>query len=316
MLIARQGLSFSPDVTVRFLAKDRGSGRVRMAWLVATLSLIVIWVASIFKVFFGATSSNKKNVLFVIAHPDDESMFFSPTINYLASSGYNLHMLCFSTVIQRVPLMRPEEFLVSLSKSEGCYWKAVKISFWSPRMNLFVSGNADGMGSIRKDELHQACAVLRVPLEQLKVLDHPDLQDGFGQVWSHDFLAKIIGEEVSNHDIHTIITFDNYGVSGHCNHRDVHHGVLKFLQTNSERNIKAWELASLNIFRKYSGPIDIWLSIFSFKRNPSKAIIINEQPWKSYKAMAQHLSQWVWFRKLFVSFSSYTYANTLDRINP
>uniref|UniRef100_M4CGI8 N-acetylglucosaminylphosphatidylinositol deacetylase n=1 Tax=Brassica campestris TaxID=3711 RepID=M4CGI8_BRACM len=256
-----------------------------MAWLVATLSLIVIWVASIFKVFFGATSSskaavlddgkcNKKNVLFVIAHPDDESMFFSPTINYLASNGYNLHMLCFST------------------------------------------GNADGTGSIRKDELHQACAVLRVPLQQLKVLDHPDLQDGFGQVWSHDLLAKVIGEEVSNHDIHTIVTFDNYGVSGHCNHRDVHHGVLKFLQTNSERNIKAWELASLNIFRKYSGPIDIWLSIFSSKRNPSKAIIINEQPWKSYKAMAQHLSQWVWFRKLFVSFSSYTYANTLDRINP
>ncbi|KAF2592081.1 hypothetical protein F2Q70_00044069 [Brassica cretica] len=134
-----------------------------MAWLVATLSLIVIWVASIFKVFFGATSSNKKNVLFVIAHPDDESMFFSPTINYLASSGYNLHMLCFST------------------------------------------GNADGMGSIRKDELHQACAVLRVPLEQLKVLDHPNLQDGFGQVWSHDLLAKVIGEEVSNHDIHTVI---------------------------------------------------------------------------------------------------------------
>ncbi|KAL0805711.1 hypothetical protein Bca101_098202 [Brassica carinata] len=235
-----------------------------MAWLVATLSLIVIWVASIFKVFFGATSSskaavlddgNKKNVLFVIAHPDDESIGYAFTL---------------------------------------------------------PTGNADGMGSIRKDELHQACAVLRVPLEQLKVLDHPNLQDGFGQVWSHDLLAKVIGEEVSNHDIHTIITFDNYGVSGHCNHRDVHHG---FLQTNSERNIKAWELASLNIFRKYSGPIDIWLSIFSSKRNPSKAIIINEQPWKSYKAMAQHLSQWVWFRKLFVSFSSYTYANTLDRIN-
>lgn len=27
---------------------------------------------------------------------------------------------------------------------------------------IFVSGNADGMGSIRKDELRQACAVLRV----------------------------------------------------------------------------------------------------------------------------------------------------------
>lgn len=75
----------------------------------------------------------------------------------------------------------------------------------------------------------------------------------------------------------------------------------KFLQTNPERNIKAWELASLNIFRKYSGPIDIWLSVLSSKRHPSKAIIVNEQPWKSYGAMAQHLSQWVWY----VSFPKY-----------
>ncbi|ESQ50129.1 hypothetical protein EUTSA_v10002077mg [Eutrema salsugineum] len=262
-----------------------------MAWFVVALSLIVIWVASLCKIFFGATFSfkaailddgitpHKKNVLFVIAHPDDESMFFSPTINYLTTNAYNLHILCLST------------------------------------------GNADGMGSIRKDELHQACAVLRVPLRQLKILDHPNLQDGFGQVWSHDLLTEIIDEAVTNHDIHTIITFDNYGVSGHSNHRDVHHGVLKFLMINSEKNIKAWELVSFNIFRKYCGPVDIWLSILSAKRHPSKRhpsklIIINEQPWKSLEAMAQHLSQWVWFRKLFVIFSSYTYTNTLCKINP
>jgi N-acetylglucosaminylphosphatidylinositol deacetylase len=120
-------------------------------------------------------------------------------------------------------------------------------------------------------------------------------QDGFGQLWSHDLLTEIIEEEVTNHYIHTIITFDNYGVWGHCNHRDVHRGVLKFLQTNSGRNVKAWELVSLNIFRKYCGPVDIWLSILSAKRHPSKVIIINKQPWKSFKAMAQHLSQWVWY---------------------
>uniref|UniRef100_A0A1J3KAB3 N-acetylglucosaminylphosphatidylinositol deacetylase n=1 Tax=Noccaea caerulescens TaxID=107243 RepID=A0A1J3KAB3_NOCCA len=254
-----------------------------MAWLVVTLSVIVIWIASLCKIFFGGTSSSKsailddgekKNVMFVIAHPDDESMFFSPTINYLSSNGYNLHVLCLST------------------------------------------GNAHGMGSIRNDELHRACAVLKVPLKQLKILDHPNLQDGFGQVWGHDLLTNIIEEEVTNHNIHMIITFDNYGVSGHCNHRDVHRGVLKFLQTNSGRNIKAWELASLNIFRKYLGPVDIWLSILSNKGDPNRAIIVNEHPRKSFEAMAQHLSQWVWFRKLFVSFSSYTYANTLQRIKP
>ncbi|CAA7060660.1 unnamed protein product [Microthlaspi erraticum] len=214
----------------------------------------------------------KKNVMFVIAHPDDESMFFSPTINHLSSNGYNLHVLCLST------------------------------------------GNADGMGRIRSDELHRACAVLKVPLKQLKILDHPNLQDGFGQEWSQNLLTKIIDEEVTNHNIHMIITFDGYGVSGHCNHRDVHHGVLKFLQTDSGRNVKAWELASLTIFRKYLGPIDIWMSILSTKGDTSRAVIINEQPLKSFEAMAQHSSQWVWFRKLFVSFSSYTYVNTLQRI--
>ncbi|EOA14977.1 hypothetical protein CARUB_v10028325mg [Capsella rubella] len=124
-----------------------------MAWLVVSLSLIVIWVASLCKIFFGGTSNSKaaiigsntpdkKNVMFVFAHPDDESMFFSPAINYLTSNAYNLHILCLST------------------------------------------GNADGMGNIRKDELHQACAVLKIPLQQLRVLDHPNLQDGFGKVWS------------------------------------------------------------------------------------------------------------------------------------
>ncbi|KAL0652899.1 hypothetical protein Bca4012_095590 [Brassica carinata] len=191
-----------------------------MAWLVAALSMVVIWVASNLMIShclgLSGETHHKINVLFVIAHPDDESIFFSPTINYLTANAYNIHILCLST-----------------------------------------------------DELHQACAVLRVPLQQLKIVDHPNLQDGFGQVWSHDLLTEIISEEVISHDIHTIMTFDSYGVSGHCNHRDVHRGVVKFLQTNSERNIKAWQLVSLNTFRKYCGPIDIWLSILSAKRHRS-----------------------------------------------
>ncbi|RVW64303.1 putative N-acetylglucosaminyl-phosphatidylinositol de-N-acetylase [Vitis vinifera] len=104
-------------------------------------------------------------------------------------------------------------------------------------------GNADGMGNIRKEELYQASAILKVhnsnypiilfhfnfymqvPLQQVKILDHPDFQDGFGKVWNHALLAKIIEEEVISHAIDTIITFDDYGVSGHCNHIDVHRGL-------------------------------------------------------------------------------------------
>ena len=39
-----------------------------------------------------------RNVLFVIAHPDDEAMFFVPTILSLNGySGYKLHLLCLSS---------------------------------------------------------------------------------------------------------------------------------------------------------------------------------------------------------------------------
>ncbi|KAM7500658.1 hypothetical protein LguiA_025072 [Lonicera macranthoides] len=201
--------------------------------------------------------------------------FFTPTINYLTSRGHSIYILCIS------------------------------------------SGNADGMGDIRQEELYQASAILKVPLHQVKILDHPDLQDGFGKVWNCSLLSRIIEEEIDSHAIDLIITFDNYGVSGHCNHCDVSQGVRRLLHTTSQRNIEAWELVSTNLLRKYSGPVDIWLSLLYAMSSPNGQIhcLLNQHPYKSYAAMAQHMSQWVWFRKLFVAFSSYTFVNTLRKIN-
>lgn len=113
-------------------------------------------------------------------------------------------------------------------------------------------GNADGMGNIRKEELYRACVILKVPLHQVKILDHHDMQDGFGQKWNLDLLAKIVEEEVSTHSIDSIITFDNYGISGHCNHRDVHHGIHKMLCETSQGNVEAWELVLLFLCLMFS----------------------------------------------------------------
>ncbi|KAF5445571.1 hypothetical protein F2P56_034615 [Juglans regia] len=257
-----------------------------MAWVLIVCSLVLVWVACLCKILHGSSSPlrnsflntggafHKRNVLLVIAHPDDESMFFSPTISYLTSTGHNLHVLCLST------------------------------------------GDADGKGNIRKEELYQACAILKVPLQQVKILDHPDLQDGFGRVWNHTLLANIIEEEIMSYGIDSIITFDYYGVSGHCNHHDVHYGVCKVLTDASQGNIEAWELVSTNVLRKYSGPLDIWLSVLHAMQQSGEVMhcLLNQHPQKSFLAMAQHSSQWVWFRKLFVAFSSYTYVNTLRKI--
>jgi N-acetylglucosaminylphosphatidylinositol deacetylase len=256
-----------------------------MAWLMIIVSVVVLWVASLIKILqashsnskdtFLSNSDSKRKILLVIAHPDDESMFFTPTINYLISRGHDIYILCIST------------------------------------------GNADGIGDVRKQELYQASAILKVPLHQVKILDHPDLQDGFGKVWDSTLLAQIIEAEIDTHSIDLILTFDNYGVSGHCNHCDVNRGVWRLLNTTSQRKIEAWELVSTNILRKYSGPLDIWLSFLYAMRSSTDPIhcLLNQNPTKSYSAMAQHMSQWVWFRKLFVGFSSYTFVNTLKKIN-
>ncbi|KAK7363256.1 hypothetical protein VNO77_05390 [Canavalia gladiata] len=258
-----------------------------MAWVLVIASLCFLWLISLCKVFLlsrlpfvkhftqNGRAFRKRNVLLVIAHPDDESMFFTPTINFLTSKGHNVQILCLSI------------------------------------------GDANGKGNIRKQELFQACIALKIPMQQVKIVNHPDLQDGFGKVWNHSLLATIIEEEITNRCIDLIITFDNYGVSGHCNHRDVHYGVCKLLCDTLQRDVEVWELVSTNILRKYSGPVDIWLSMFwtMLHSNGTMQCLVNENSCRSFNAMAQHLSQWVWFRKLFVTLSSYTYINTLRKVN-
>ncbi|CAJ1935883.1 unnamed protein product [Sphenostylis stenocarpa] len=270
-----------------------------MAFILVTASLffVFLWIISLCKVLLlpripwakhfmhNGRAFRKRNVLLVIAHPDDESMFFTPTINFLTSKGHNVQILCLST------------------------------------------GGAEGKGNIRKRELFQACVALKVPMQQLKIINHPDLQDGFDKVWNHSLLAQIIEEQITSCSIDVIITFDSYGVSGHCNHCDVHYGVCsslcphecdilysiremsdygvnKLLHDTLQRDIEVWELVSTNILRKYSGPVDIWLSIFftMLHSNGTMQCLVNEHSRRSFKAMAQHSSQWVWFRKLFLSF--------------
>ncbi|KAF3641689.1 putative DDB1- and CUL4-associated factor -like protein 1-like isoform X1 [Capsicum annuum] len=162
--------------------------------------MVVLWVASLFKILHESFSASqvevlndggvfcKRNVLLVIAHPDDESIEAS------------ILGLCF-------PLQIVLNIVGKKDRNSRC--------------------NADGIGNIRKEELYLASTVLKVPQKQVKVLDHPDLQDGFGKSWNSKLLSKIIKEEIVNCAIDLVITFDNYGVSGHCNHQDVHQGVRK-----------------------------------------------------------------------------------------
>lgn len=72
------------------------------------------------------------NILIVTAHPDDECMFFGPTITGLRSlTKSRLHVLCLST------------------------------------------GNAEGLGSIRKKELVKSCQTMAIQASNVKSIENP-----------------------------------------------------------------------------------------------------------------------------------------------
>lgn len=66
-----------------------------MKWL-TSLTFLILLLALRFN-----TSNSKIDALFnkallVIAHPDDEVMFFSPTLNYFKDNDLELGVLCLS----------------------------------------------------------------------------------------------------------------------------------------------------------------------------------------------------------------------------
>ncbi|KAG6549176.1 hypothetical protein Mapa_009402 [Marchantia paleacea] len=222
-----------------------------------------------------------KKFLLLVAHPDDECMFFGPT-------------------------------LLSLTMLGGCEFHVLCIS----------NGNADGLGACRTLEMLSSCSVLKVPAENVKVLDHPSLQDGHAQQWSQQLLVQIIAEAVQSQTIDCVITFDKYGVSGHPNHSALSRALRAYLVEISKDfistgQIEGWELESVNIARKYSGVLEIFFSTLRWlwtRKRGQFHCFVTPNPLTSVGAMKQHKSQWLWYRRLFVVFASYTYVNTLRRI--
>ncbi len=99
--------------------------------------------------------------LLVVAHPDDETMFFSLSIQGLTAVGCELHVLCLSNgkfrTRTRVPMStqagsRPPGLPVAHVQSTG------ELSDKDGR----CAGNANGLGKVRREEMYKACAAYQV----------------------------------------------------------------------------------------------------------------------------------------------------------
>jgi len=214
-------------------------------------------------------------LILIIAHPDDESMFFVPTISCFDPD--EVHVICLST------------------------------------------GNADGLGSVREFELEIACSkVFGIPKANIDIINHPDLLDGMQERWPISTVSEVVFESMSRipkHHPFTVVTFDQNGVSGHSNHIATSYGVIRMFQENEVelQHASLLLLNSLSLHRKYSGILEAIYLSFAYDEN--RLVFGNNEISLSYRAMKAHSSQFVWYRKLFVLFSAYSFVNSYTRFN-
>lgn len=212
-------------------------------------------------------------VLLVIAHPDDESMFFGPLLGALRATGADTHVLCLST------------------------------------------GDADGLGATRVRELRRCCRECwGIPESRVSVLDEPGLRDGFGERWAPELVAERTEAAVrgllrarGDAALGSVVSFDEHGVSGHPNHSATHRGVRSLALSRRLGQVAFFQLDSVPMLRKYLGPLDLPLALAT----GSPVLVASTALPASFCAMAAHASQFVWYRRLFIVFSRYTFVNTL-----
>lgn len=246
-------------------------------------------------------------VYFVIGHPDDEVMFFSPSLVEISKPkhGNHVRLVCFSR------------------------GDAVHESF----------------GDIRSQELRNSARIIGIPEHDVIILDA--YKDGMDVHWKPEevssSLAKII--DVNGRNNVSVITFDERGVSNHANHISLYHGTREFFRLHlgtKKDNFRLYVLKSLNFWEKYTFTVltnvELFVDLLSrFVLSNLLKLNVNISFYGqfngkhlslikvysdlnmlsvSYAAMAYgHYSQMVWFRYGWIVFSRYLTFNHLIQIH-
>ncbi|KAL9125027.1 MAG: hypothetical protein Q9217_005708 [Psora testacea] len=254
-----------------------------------------------------------KRICLLIAHPDDEAMFFSPTLSALTNPalGNHVKILCLS------------------------------------------SGDADGLGEVRKKELGASAKMLGFrTASDVLVLEHAAFPDNMTVMWPKEKVVQVLssafsppsakGEEklkgarfeAPNTTIDVLITFDKYGVSLHPNHISLFYGAKAWLadlmagKSGWRCPVELYTLTTTNILRKYlsflDGPTTLLIGALrgasltkkkARDETPSLVFISSFGEYrKGRNAMTQgHKSQMRWFRWGWIGVGRYMVVNDLKR---
>ncbi|EIW72557.1 hypothetical protein TREMEDRAFT_18134, partial [Tremella mesenterica DSM 1558] len=215
-----------------------------------------------------------KNALIVTAHPDDEAMFFSPTILALTRNGWNVSGLCLSN-----------------GNAEGLGKQREK--------ELYASYNRLGVPSskveiINDPALQDGMQRAWMPSDTGKYVYRRLDTEPFSVVIKFDKYG------ISGHINHRAASLACSPVN------------WPFLITT--RKLKVWAVKTPSLLEKYMGPFPaIYHLVHTRIADTEKVEVINglERWWTGIEAMREHKTQLVWFRWIWLGVGSLQWTNTL-----
>ncbi|GAM24540.1 hypothetical protein SAMD00019534_077150, partial [Acytostelium subglobosum LB1] len=218
-----------------------------------------------------------RRILLAIAHPDDECMFFAPTIQSYVNNNDSVYVLCLSNGnAEGLGKIREKEL------TESC--KVMGINGSNVRV-VNDDRMPDGMKQVWPQQ------VVKQHIQSLI------------NEWNIDHILTFDEGGVSGHPNH-ISVFE--AVRSIIEEQGQ--------QRQNQNELTGEKLETVNIVRKYIGIGDIAWSYLVGGATTSNSYLSWQPFGINYLAMKQHKSQFVWFRHLFVFFSRYSYINTLRNI--
>ena len=275
------------DIIESILRVSKAAAVVYVMFTSLLLIMALLETPGVFLLLQNISMNWKGQVLFITAHPDDECMFFAPSIlEVIRQLGrHNVHILCLT------------------------------------------NGNFYNLGKIREAELIRSCLALGMMYRNIHLVDNVELQDGdVIWDWKRiiETIKKITNElEISQ--IITFDAYGVSGHSNHRAIFDALLSHKKNATQSSDYNemekedIELYSLTSVSILRKYVLVFDLGFSFFCchlsslFGRNSKTIVTLAPQDLlKPQSALYEHESQFVWFRKLYGILSRYMYLNTFE----
>ncbi|XP_064383329.1 N-acetylglucosaminyl-phosphatidylinositol de-N-acetylase-like isoform X2 [Halichondria panicea] len=234
---------------------------------------VLVWLIPRSQDFHSAIEG--KTVLLVTAHPDDECMFFAPTLlSIAATSNTKVVLLCLSIgdyysqgIVRRLELTKSASVL-------GVHGdNVVLIDDESLPDSPSVEWDCELVGEYVHRTLSQHRANVIITFDDLGVSGHPN----------HISVSRAMR------------ALKNKGK----------------LQSEAGDAIQVLLLETTNLLRKYSSCLD-WFPGLCLARYQT-ACDLNGY-FKGRQAMKEHRSQYIWFRQLYIIFSRYMYINTFKEL--